>query len=42
MRGCERMITSISKEDIDKYAEPKSPGDSKRDLTLWIFITSIQ
>ena len=38
-RGCERSITSISQEDIDKYSEPQFPGAAKRDLTLEIFIT---
>ena len=38
-RGCERVITSISQEDIEKYSEPKLPGAKKKDLTLEIFIT---
>ena len=38
-RGCERLITSISQEDIDKYSEPQFPGATKKDLTLEIFIT---
>ena len=38
-RGYERIITSISQEDINKYSEPQFPGATKRDLTLEIFIT---
>ena len=39
LRGCERLITSISQEDVDKYSEPRFPGATRRDLTLEIFIT---
>ena len=38
-RGCERLITPISQEDIDKYSEPQFPGATKNDLILEIFIT---
>ena len=37
--GCEKSITYISKEDINKYSEPKFPGATKKDLTLKIYIT---
>ena len=40
LRGCERFITSISQEDIEKYSEPQFPGATKKDLTLEIFITA--
>ena len=39
LKGCERSITSISKEDINKYSEPQFPDATKRDLTLEIFLT---
>ena len=39
LRGCERLITPISQEDIDKYSEPQFPGATEKDLTLEIFIT---
>ena len=39
MRGCDRIITTISSEDVYKYSEPISPGDTKRGLTLRIFLT---
>eukprot|EP00800_Vazella_pourtalesii_P011805 TRINITY_DN283_c0_g1_i7.p1 TRINITY_DN283_c0_g1~~TRINITY_DN283_c0_g1_i7.p1 ORF type:complete len:114 (+),score=14.60 TRINITY_DN283_c0_g1_i7:334-675(+) len=39
MRGCDRMIASISEEDVVKYSEPRFPGDTKRELTLKIFLT---
>ena len=39
LRGCERLITPISQEDIDKYSEPQFPDATKKDLTLEIFIT---
>ena len=38
-RGCERKITSISKEDVDKYSEPRFSGDRNKDLTLWVYLT---
>ena len=38
-RGCERVITSISQEDIVKYSEPQFPGATKNDLILEIFVT---
>ena len=39
MRGCDRIITTISKQDVDRHSIKKSPRDEKRDLTLEIFIT---
>ena len=39
-RGCERIITSISR-DVDKYSKPKFPGDEKKYLTLWMYITML-
>ena len=38
-KGYERIITSISYEDINKYSEHEFPGATKKDLTLEIFIT---
>ena len=38
-RGCERIITYISQEDIEKYSEPQFLDATKKDLTLEIFIT---
>ena len=39
LRGCERLITYISQEDIGKYSEPQLSDATKSDLTLEIFIT---
>ena len=39
IRGCERIITSISQRDIEKSSETKFPGDTKRDLILVIAVT---
>ena len=38
-KGCERSITVISQEDIEKYSEPQFPGATVKILTLEIFIT---
>ena len=38
-RGCVRTITSISQEDIDRYSQPTFPNNTKRDLTLEIYLT---
>ena len=38
-RGYKGLITFISQEDIEKYSIPEFPGDTKKDLTLEIFIT---
>ena len=38
-KGYERIITSFTYEDINKYSEHEFPGATKRDLTLEIFIT---
>ena len=40
-RGCERIITYISQEDVDKYSNPILSGDGKRDLTLLICVTML-
>ena len=37
-RGCERIITYIPQEDIEKYSEYEFPGATKKDLILEIFI----
>ena len=36
-RGCERILTYISQEDVEQYSKPKFPG--YRNLTLWICST---
>ena len=38
-RGCVRNIASISKQDIDRYSQPSSPGSITKDLTLEIYLT---
>ena len=38
-KGYEKIITSFTYEDINKYSEHEFPGATKRDLTLEIFIT---
>ena len=38
-RGCERIITSISKENVDRYSKTSALDFPKKDLTLEIFIT---
>ena len=38
-RGCVRNIISISKQDIDRYSQPSSPGSIIKDLTLEIYLT---
>ena len=38
-RGCERTLTTISQESVDKYSKPRYPGDTQKHLTLWIYLT---
>ena len=38
-RGCERTLTIISQESVDKYSKPRYPGDTQKHLTLWIYLT---
>ena len=38
-RDCVRNIISISKQDIDRYSQPRSPGSISKDLTLEIYLT---
>ena len=37
-RGSERIITSISEEEVYKFSQPISPGNTKKDLTLWMYL----
>ena len=36
-RGCERILTYISQEDVEQYSKPEFSG--YRNLTLWICLT---
>ena len=38
-KGCEKDLTSIPKQDIDRYSQPRSPGSITKDLTLEIYLT---
>ena len=38
-RGCKRTLTTISHENVDEYSEPRYPGDTQKNLTLWIYLT---
>ena len=40
-RGCERIITYISQEDVDKYSTAEFFDDGKKDLTLLMCVTML-
>ena len=37
-RGCEKILATISQENLDKHSKPRYPGDTQKHLTLCIYL----